>query len=149
FARAPNSAGLWMPESAAYVGLLTLLAAPFGLFHSNRRYAIFLALLTVLALAIAYGVPPVHWIVNHIPVLTALKNSRMVLVAGFGFAALAGLGISTLEERVPIKPSRRILYFVILACAVGLLFLLIYELRIQTTFRVEFSRRPSFSRTLL
>jgi len=148
-ARAPNSAGLWMPESAAYVGLLTLLAAPFGLFHSNQRYAIFLAVLTVSALAIAYGVPPVHWIVNHIPVLAALKNSRMVLVAGFGFAALAGLGISTLEKHVPIKPSRRILYFVIIAGAVGLLFFLIYELRLQTTFRVEFSRRPSFSRTML
>jgi hypothetical protein len=35
-ARAPNSAALWMPESAAYVGIMTLLAAPLGLLIGTR-----------------------------------------------------------------------------------------------------------------
>jgi hypothetical protein len=148
-ARTPNSAGLWIPESAAYVGLITLLAAPVGLFHRNARYAVFLASLTAVALGIAYGFAPLHWLVNHTPVLAALKNSRMVLLGGFGFAALAGLGISALQEDVPFKPGRRLLALAMVSVAVVLIFLLIYKLRLATTFRVEFFRRPSFSRSLL
>jgi hypothetical protein len=72
----------------------------------------------------------------------------MIFLAGFGLAGLAGLGISALEESPP-SGSRRLLPFLLLMIAVAAVFLLYYELRIATEFRVEFTRRPSFSRAML
>jgi len=147
--RAPNSAGLWMPESAGYVGMMTLLVAPLGLFHRNRRYALFLAAVTVGAIGAAYGIQPIKWSIDHTPVLSGLKNGRMIFVAGFGLAALAGLGISAVEERIPIESKRRILALILVSLAFVLTFILIRQLQLATNFRVEFTRRPSFSRALL
>ena len=49
--RNPSSAGLWIPEAAAYVGMrLGILAACLAPFHDSRRYAFFL-----IGLAIAAG----------------------------------------------------------------------------------------------
>src|SRR5207248_6949289 len=41
--RGPNSAGVWIPEGAAYVGMITLLAASFAVFGRDKRHGIFLA----------------------------------------------------------------------------------------------------------
>src|SRR5262249_27848828 len=142
-------AALWMPESAAYVGMLTLLAAPLGLLHRNRRHVLFLSALVLAAIGAAYGLEPMRWLVNHTPVLAGLKNGRMVLIAGFGLCSLAGLGISTLEEEMPFKPNRRALALAVVAAAFVLTFVLIRHLQLATTLRVEFMRRPSFSRALL
>jgi hypothetical protein len=147
--RAPNSAGLWIPESAAYVGMITLLVAPIGLLHRNRRHGLFLAGLTILALAIAYGFGPVHWLIDRTPVLAGLKNGRMIFIASFGLAALAGLGISVLEEQIPFKPGRRAVAMGLVSLAFLLTLFLVYKLQLATGFRVEFTRRPSFSRALL
>jgi hypothetical protein len=146
--RSPNSVGIFLPESAAYAGMITLIAAPLGLLHRSRRNVLFFATVTILALTIAYGVEPVRSIVNHVPVVSALKNTRMTFLANFGFAALAGLGISVLEENPPAG-SRRLLTLLLIMAAVAAVFLLVYELRLATEFRVEITRRPSFSRTLL
>jgi hypothetical protein len=146
--RSPNSAGILQPESAAYAGMIALIAAPLGLLHRSRRNVLFLATVTIVALTIAYGVEPVRSVVNHVPVVSALKNTRMTFLANFGFAALAGLGISALEENPPAG-SRRLLTLLLLMAAVTAVFLLIYELRLATEFRVEFMRRPSFSRAML
>jgi hypothetical protein len=73
----------------------------------------------------------------------------MLLLAGFGFAALAGLGISQLEEDIPWPRGRRALALALVTIVFGLTFVLIYKLQIATQFRVEFTRRPSFSRSLL
>jgi len=129
--------------------MITLLAIPFGLFHRNRRYSWFLAAVTVVALCAAYGIQPVHWLVQQTPVLNALKNSRLVFVAAFGIAALAGLGISVLEHDSFFGRRRRALALALFAVAVVLGLVVMHNLRLATTFRVEFTRRPSFSRSLL
>ena len=94
----PNSALIPIPEGASYVGMLALLAAPFALFHRSRRQVLFLATITVLSVAIAFSVEPVHGIIAHLPLIKAMKNGRFIMVASFGIAAMAGLGASVLEE---------------------------------------------------
>ena len=146
---APNSAGVWIPEGAAYAGMMTLVAAPLGLLHRSRKLAAFLAGLTLAAFGIAYGFEPMHWLARHTPVLAGLKNGRMILIAGFGLAALAGLGVSALEEDVPFSRHRRAVALAAVTAAFLSTFVLVYRLQLATQFRVQFTHRPSFSRSLL
>ncbi|HLH30515.1 MAG TPA: YfhO family protein, partial [Terriglobia bacterium] len=144
-----NSAGIWIPEGAAYIGMITLIAAPVGLLHRSKRHVWFLGGLTLLSLAIAYGIDPIYSVAAHVPILAGLKNSRMLLLAGFGIAALAGLGISTLEDELPSIPRHRFAALALILISFAVAFLLVYELRLATVTRVELLRRPSFSRALL
>jgi Bacterial membrane protein YfhO len=146
--RAPNSAGLWIPESAAYVGMGTLLLSSVGLLHRSRRHVIFLAILIIVGGSMAYGVQPIQWLASHTPILNGLKNSRMIFVASFGIAALAGLGLTVLEDS-PLPWRRRVMALTLIAVAFILAFVFYYSLRNATQLRVEFSRRPSFSRAML
>jgi hypothetical protein len=95
----PNSALLPVPEAAAYLGMLGFLAAPFGLLYASRRHRLFLVTIIIVAGAAAFSIQPIHWIFDHLPVIKALKNGRLILVAGFGIATLSGLGISALQRR--------------------------------------------------
>lgn len=103
--RDPNSAFIPIPEGASYLGMLALLISPLALLHGSRRQAIFLALLTIFALAIAFSVQPMRWIVVHLPLIKAMKNARFILIASFGIAAMAGLGVSVLEEKKQIRAA--------------------------------------------
>jgi hypothetical protein len=133
-----------MPESAAYVGMFTLLAAPLSLMHRSRRYAIFLAALTV-------TLSPWHMDWNRSLAGEPHPGPGRARTVGW-FSSLrlalpAGLGISALEE-TPVKPGRRTgRWFV--AMAFILAFALVRHLQLAATFRVEFTRRPSFSKALL
>ncbi len=147
--RGPNSAGVWIPEGAAYVGMIGLLAASLAPFHKARRFVALLTAMTVLSAGIAYGIEPLRWLVSHIPVIAGLKNSRMILIASFGMAALGGLGISALENETAFPSRRRLMALFLLGIAVVFTFLLVYRLQAVTQFKVEFTRRPSFSRALL
>lgn len=145
----PNSAGMFMPEGAAYLGMMTLLLASFAPFHHARRYVFFLTLITVIAVCAAYSIQPIHWLFSHTPGLMALKNSRLILVASFGLAALAGLGVSVLQEQPERLTKRRAVGLVLLLTAFLLSFFLVHQLQQATTFTVAFMMRPSFSRSLL
>ena len=147
--RGPNSAGVWIPEGAAYVGMIGLLAASLAPFHKARRFVALLTAMTVLSAGIAYGIEPLRWLVSHIPVIAGLKNSRMILIASFGMAALGGLGISALENESAFPSRRRLMALFFLGIAFVVTFLLVYRLQAVTQFKVEFTRRPSFSRALL
>ena len=147
--RGPNSAGVWIPEGAAYIGMIGLLAASLAPFHKARRFAALLTAMTVLSAGIAYGIEPLRWLVSHIPVIAGLKNSRMILIASFGMAALGGLGISALENETAFPSRRRLMALFFLGIAFVFTFLLVYRLQAVTQFKVEFTRRPSFSRALL
>ena len=146
--RGPNSAGVNIPEAAAYVVMLSILAAPLAAFHRSRVFAGFLAVVTLFALAVAYGVEPVYGLVSRLPVIGALKNSRLILVANFAIAALGGMGISVIEDGT-LKPTRRVAALALVGAAFAFAFILVYRLRLATSFRVEFMHRPSFTRTLL
>jgi hypothetical protein len=147
--RSPNSAGILIPVGTAYIGMITLLCAPFGLLHRAKKHSLFLAILSLAALAMAYGVEPMHSLVLHVPVLAGLKNDRMIFVASFGIAGLAGLGVSVLEEEVDRVRRNRIAALGLLMIASAAVFVLVYKLRLATGTRIDFMQRPSFSRTLL
>src|SRR6185295_10957304 len=87
-----NSAGILYPEHAAYIGMLAFLTAPLALLHSRRRIVFFFVGWAAAAISIVYGIGPVFWIIRYVPVLKSLKNERLILVASFCAAALAGLG---------------------------------------------------------
>ena len=147
--RSPNSAGILIPVATAYIGMITLLCAPFGLLHRAKKHSLFLATLTVAALAIAYGVEPMHSFVSHVPVLAGLKNDRMVFLASFGIAGLAGLGISLLEEEFGLVQRNRLAALALLMIVSAAVFVFVYKLRLATGTRIDFIHRPSFSRTML
>jgi hypothetical protein len=96
----PNSAGIAVPEGAAYIGMLALLAATLALFHRNRGYVLFLAGLAALSIVVAFGLQPIRWLVVHLPLIKAMKNGRLILVADFTLAAMAGLGLTVLGENM-------------------------------------------------
>ncbi len=93
----PNSAGVEIPECAAYAGMLTLLLAPLAILHRNRRDAVFLAILVACVLQVVYGFGPAYWLSSHTPVLRGIPNWRLLAVADLGLALLAALGLNALE----------------------------------------------------
>jgi uncharacterized membrane protein YfhO len=145
--RSPNSGGVSIPEGAAYCGMVSLALLSAAPFFRNRRYFIFFLAITVVAFAIVYGVPPMAWVVAHTP-LKVLKNIRMILIGSFGLAALAGLGLSALEDETIVDRRRRIGVLICLGVLLALVILLVFELRNHTPIRIEFLRKPSFSRAL-
>jgi len=114
----PNSAGVAIPEAAAYAGILTLLVAPLALLHRNRRDAIFLLALLVTALSIAYGVGPLYGLSRHVPVLRGIPNGRLLAVADLSLAVLASLGISALSVELRERRHARPAFWVLAAGAV-------------------------------
>ncbi len=141
--RDPNSAGISIPEGSAYVGMLGLLAACLAPFHKARSYVLFFAAMALVAIAVAFGFQPVRWIVVHLPIIKAMKNARLILVADFAIAALAGLGISAIEAPdVTLRRTRAVAY---LSVAILVVSLCIYELHRATLSPVEFMRSPSGS----
>jgi hypothetical protein len=144
-----NSAGIGIPEAAAYVGMLTLLTAPFAFFHERRRLAVFMTFITVVATSIAFSVQPTSWIVSHLPYIKVMKHGRLILVASFGLAALAGLGISSLETRLEVVRNRRNIALALLAGTVLLSVVAIYKLHLATLSPVPFSKGPGASMVFL
>jgi hypothetical protein len=145
--REKNSIGLLIPEQAAYLAMMTFVAAPIALLRkSSRGFAIFFAFWTAAAISAAYGIGPAHWIVQRTPVLSTLKNARLILVFSFGLAVLAGLGLSVLEE-FDLANSRLRRFRAALLGFTGLTvaFLLIYVVHlVQATESIEFVRMPRF-----
>jgi hypothetical protein len=150
--RTKTTAGLLMPEHAAYLAMLTFAVAPIGLLRrSTRGFAIFFAILTAAAFSAAYGIGPGHWIVQSLPVLSTLKNSRLTLVVGFGLSVLSGFGISALEERRENESQAWTWAVVLLSSAgCGFAFVLIYLIhRVPAQEIIEFVRMPRFGLYLL
>jgi len=139
----PNSNLIRIPEGASYFGMLALLAAPLAWFHRSRCLAVFFTSLAAMAAAIAFGIPPFHWIVNHVPILQSMKNGRLILVVTFGVAILAGLGVSALE-REEDGHSKRLRVAATSMVAVMFLFAVggIYEVHRATWVPVRFLRGP-------
>ncbi len=122
----PNSAGVEVPECAAYAGMLTLLLAPLAILNRNRRDAAFLVLLVACVLQVVYGFGPAYWLSAHTPVLRGIPNWRLLAVADLGLALLAALGLTALEDAPESPRSRRARWllpgaaFAVAAIGVGL-----------------------------
>src|SRR5262249_8873700 len=143
-------AGIFVPEAASYVGMISFILVPLSMLYRKRVYAGFFAGLVLVAFAVAYGIEPMRWLVVHTPVLKSLKNWRSILILIFGIATLAGLGLSVIDRTAESQKKRTRLIAIALVL-VGLVggVALVYTLQHATSFRVEFARRPSFSRALL
>ena len=147
--RHPNSAGIPIPEAAAYVGMIAVVAASLALFHKSKRYVIFFAVLAILGFCVAYSVEPAHWVVNHTPILKGIKNGRLILMVTFGLAGMAGLGVSAIEEQEFQTWIQRRRVLLALTAAFIVAFLLVYKMQRETHLRIDFLHRPSSSRALL
>ncbi len=100
----PNTAGVAIPESAAYAGMLTVLMAPLAWLHPNRRDVLFFGGLLLCVLQIVYGTGPVYWLSLQTPILQGLPNGRLLVVADLCLAILAALGLSVLETSEQSEP---------------------------------------------
>lgn len=139
----PNSAGLMIPESAAYVAPIAFLLAPLALFRRDRSNVWFFIASGVLCTFTVYGWWPVHSIVDHIPVLYGIKNSRMLLLVDFSLAGLAGLGITVLQGKLSaVSISRKWMWIAIVA-PLAFAAACIWSLALSTTSSVPFLRGPS------
>ena len=101
----PNSAGVEIPEGAAYAGLMTLLLAPFAFWSAPRRDAVFFWALLLGIMQIVYGIGPLYDLSRHVPILRGIPNWRLLGVADLCLAVLAGLGITALVERNSGRPA--------------------------------------------
>jgi hypothetical protein len=137
--RNPSSAGLWVPEASAYIGMIGLMTASLALFHPSRPYVYLFVGIAVVSGAAAFSIPPVQWIVVHLPIAKAMKNGRLMLVTDFAIAALAGFGMSAIGEQVRNR-AIGLLTIVFLIIAGG-----IYELHRATLTPVALLRSPAAS----
>src|SRR5206468_6104795 len=126
-----------------------LLAAALAPFHKPRKHVVVLTAITFIGLTIAYGIQPLDWLAAHTPIIAGLKNDRMILLPDFGIAALAGLGISVLQQESFVARRQRLIAWCLLGAVFIIVFVCVYKLQAATQFKVEFVRRPSFSRSLL
>jgi hypothetical protein len=148
--RVTNSARMFMPELAAYVGMLSFVAAPHAFCGKFKKFAFFFLLLGILAICVVYGIAPISWLFSHIPILNGLKNHRMILVASFCLAMLAGLGVSVLEEIAPSWPRQRRLWVGMLALAGFIIaFIMVIALQQRTVEVISVVRRPYLSLFML
>ncbi len=145
-----NSIGLSLPEQSAYLGMLVFVTVPLAFLHSSRKSVMFFAAASVAAMSVAYGIGPVFWVTQHLPVLRFIKNERLVFLSSFGLAVLAGLGISvlqTLDAHSP--PRRRVLAPALAASGFLICFIMIYGTHVRTEKLVEFLRQPRIALALL
>jgi hypothetical protein len=83
-------------EATASVGIAPLFLALLALaLMPSRRERIFLGA-AVLAAAAAYGLPPLPWLLAHVPLVRLAAGQRWLIVSQWGLAALAAAGLAKL-----------------------------------------------------
>jgi hypothetical protein len=119
-----NVIGAYIPNGAMYAGLVTLLLAPAALVHRRWREVWFYLLVLATALQFTFGWGPLVWLHHLSPVPIDFPKMRIILLAEFSLAMLAGFGISALTS-----PDRRVPRWIAAAvglCAVAVAVLLIW-----------------------
>ena len=79
-------------ERSGYVGVLPWMLAVCGLIFHRSRLTIFFGLSIVVSLLAVYGMPPFPTLFESVPIIKDANPTRLLLIAGFGVAVLAGLG---------------------------------------------------------
>jgi hypothetical protein len=93
-----NVIGAYIPNGAMYAGLVTLLVAPAALIHRRWREVWLYLLALATALQFTFGWGPLVWLHHLSPVPIDFPKMRIVLLADFSLAMLAGFGISVLTS---------------------------------------------------
>lgn len=87
-------------HTAGYAGVAALLLGGVALWRGRRRPELLaLAATAVVALMVAYGVPPVSWFMQAVPPYADGNNLRVLYVPALAAAIAAGLGIDSLVRR--------------------------------------------------
>ena len=79
-------------ERTGYVGILPWMLALCGVIFNRNRLTIFYVSVIVLCLLAVFGIPPFPALFDSIPIVKNATPTRLVLIAGFGVAVLAGMG---------------------------------------------------------
>jgi len=99
-----NVIGTHIPNGALYAGLVTLLVAPAALAHQRRREVWFFVLVLATALQFAFGWGPFVWLHHASPVPIDFPKTRIIVLADFALAMLAGFGVAILTSRARPVP---------------------------------------------
>jgi hypothetical protein len=92
-------------EATASVGIAPLFLALLALALASGRREKALAAAVAVAAAASYGVPPLPWLLAHVPLVRLAAGQRWLIVAQWGIAALAAAGVARLGQ----APRRRLL----------------------------------------
>ena len=98
-----NVIGSYIPNGAMYAGLVTLMVAPAALVHGRRREVWLYLLVLTTALQFSFGWGPLVWLHHASPVPIDFPKMRIIVLADFALAMLAGFGVAALT-----RPDRRI-----------------------------------------
>lgn len=79
-------------ERTGYVGVLPWLFAIFAVIARRGRWTTFYGTVTVVCLLAVYGMPPFPALFEALPIVKDINPTRLVMIAGFSVAVLAGLG---------------------------------------------------------
>ncbi|HTV41669.1 MAG TPA: YfhO family protein [Candidatus Sulfotelmatobacter sp.] len=79
-------------ERSGYVGILPWMLALCGVIFNRNRLTVFFGLSIVVSLLAVYGMPPFPALFESAPIIKDANPTRLLLIAGFGVAVLAGLG---------------------------------------------------------
>lgn len=79
-------------ERTGYVGVLPWMLALCAIVFNRNRWTIFYGAVVVVCLAAVYGMPPFPALFESLPIVKNVNPTRLVLMAGFGVAVLAGFG---------------------------------------------------------
>ena len=79
-------------ERTGYVAVLPWMLALCAIVFSRNRWTIFYGALIVVCLLAVYGMPPFPMLFDSFPIIKNVNPTRLVLMAGFGVAVLAGFG---------------------------------------------------------
>jgi hypothetical protein len=92
-------------ERTGYAGVLPWMLALCAIVFNRNRWTIFYWAAVVVCLMAVYGMPPFPQIFGVLPILSQINSTRLVLIAGFGIAVLAGLGWDSFY-RLENRPRR-------------------------------------------
>ncbi|MHB1133147.1 MAG: YfhO family protein [Chloroflexota bacterium] len=113
FYGSPVTKDYWGPsnmnEACGYVGVLTICLALIGITRVRSDWrARFFATVTLFALLIVYGAEPIFDWFTSLPGFRQGANHRLLFVAEFGLAVLAGLGLAEVCRWQPSERQKRL-----------------------------------------
>jgi len=108
-------------ERTMYAGGVAVVLAGIGLLTTPWRRTVVWAVLAVIGLSAAVGLPPVHQVLAHLPPFDQMANTRLIWVLGLAVAVLAAYGTDRLLSAE--RPGRWAIGVAAAAVALGLVVL--------------------------
>ncbi len=83
-------------ERTGYVGIAALFLAFWAIIGRRCKLTFFYMLLALFSLLIIFGIPPLPSVIRALPILNSINHTRLLLLAIFSVAVLAGLGLDSM-----------------------------------------------------